>query len=412
MKICILGNIPPPIGGAEVHTHLLGTGLKKLGHDVHILRWHRQYYFSSKGTEIITWCEKKSFVKDGLAIHPFLVASHDFVNMPQLDWEQNKILADIYSVRKRVPLRNLGLRNFVNTLHHWTSHYFSDFNFLLWKVRPDLYHVQDLQHCGPVLPQYRRLFRPLVITVHYGGVYDMDKWTRFKESIYAGLEKAAVLIAVCEDIKLKLAEMGVDPSKIRVIENGVDTKTFFPDGMPRQNRIVCVNRLVPKKGTELLIRAMPRVLSKSKICLDIIGSGPSIHRLRYLTSKLKLGRYVNFLGDIPHDRLPSYLNRASIFALPSYSEGLPLSLLEAMACELPVIATPVGGVPEVVKNGKNGVLIEPGDVAGLSEAVLHLLEDRTAAHRIAANARKTVCKRNNIEKIVAETESVYRELVF
>ncbi len=410
MKILILGNIPPPTGGAEVQTQLLGVGLTKVGYDVHILRWHDQYYSCVDGAKLVVWNERNSAIADGLSVHPLLTSSPDYVSPPKEGWKKNRAMANVLSLRRRIPVKNLGLRNLVNALYPCAAPFFSEFNRFLWKLRPDIFHVQDLQNCGPFLPWYRRLHKPLVITVHYGGVYDIEEWARYKKNIFEGLEKAEALIAVCNAIRLKLMELGVDPSKIRVIPNGVDTHVFTPRNAHKEDRLVCVNRLVPRKGTELLIRAMPKILAKSKVHLDIIGEGPSIHTLMHLASKLKVGKYVHFLGEIPNDRLPEYLNKASIFLLPSYIEGLPVSLLEAMACQLSVISTSVGGIPEVIKNGKNGLLIEPGDISGLSDSVLSLLNDRQNAGKLARRARKTVCSAHTIKRVVEKTDQVYREV--
>ena len=131
--------------------------------------------------------------------------------------------------------------------------------------------------------------------------------------------------------------------------------------------------------------------------------------VRKLAESLGLAGEVHFLGQ--RRDVPDLLNAMDIFVLPSYSEGLSLALLEAMAAGLPVIATAVGGLPEVVTDGDNGLLIPPRDAAALAGALERLLADPALAQRLGANAREHVREHFSLDRLGREINEIYGELV-
>jgi len=170
-----------------------------------------------------------------------------------------------------------------------------------------------------------------------------------------------------------------------VIPTPVDASVFFRGYKPdRQQRLVTVANLVPLKGIDILIKALhegPRVE------LMVIGDGPERKRLEELSSELKLKEFVTFTGFISQEKLSEYLHSSSIFVLPSLSEGVPRSILEAMASGMFIIATEVGGIPDVIADGKNGFLVPPNDVDALSNAIRLALADTRKLNAIGETNR-------------------------
>lgn len=158
--------------------------------------------------------------------------------------------------------------------------------------------------------------------------------------------------------------------KIKVIHNGVDTTQFFPAKKPvNQPIILCTSRLAPRKGVEYLIQALALV-PQAKLLLA--GSGKLEPKIKQLVNKLRLTPRVKFLGVVPHDQLPAIYRQAKLFVLPSLSESFSNGLLEAIASGLPVVATNIGGNPELV-NKNNGILVPPENSQALAKSIIEAL---------------------------------------
>ena len=161
--------------------------------------------------------------------------------------------------------------------------------------------------------------------------------------------------------------------KIKVINNGVDRAKFYPPKNPvTQPIILCTSRFGARKGVEYLIQALALV-PKAKLLL--VGTGKLESKMKQLVRKLHLSSRVEWLGVVPHDRLGPIYRRAKIFVLPSLSESQSNSLLEALASGLPVVATNIGGNPELI-NSQNGILVPPADSQALAEAIIQALNRR------------------------------------
>ncbi len=188
----------------------------------------------------------------------------------------------------------------------------------------------------------------------------------------------------------QLVREGVPAAKVRLIANGLDALRFTPvPARPAPRRIVMVANLRAEKGHDTLLRAAPRILARHPdASVTLVGGGPRRDALETLTRALGIGDRVRFLGEC-RDVAP-VLAEHDLFVLPSRSEAFPNALIEAMATGLPVVATAVGGIPEVVRPGVNGLLVPPDDDAALADAVLGLMDDpaRAAALGRAARARR------------------------
>jgi len=181
-------------------------------------------------------------------------------------------------------------------------------------------------------------------------------------------------------------------------------------GLPPEGPIVgTVGRLVPIKGHTWLLRAVPRVLAEfPQACVVLIGDGPLRGELKELTAELGISPHVVFLGT-RHD-IPECLAALDLFVLPSLNEGMGRALVEAMAVGCPVVATCVGGIPDVVTDGATGLLVPPRDDRALADAILTLLRDRRLLAAYGEAAQRRVDERFDIETMVRSIERLYDEV--
>ena len=201
-------------------------------------------------------------------------------------------------------------------------------------------------------------------------------------------------------------EQGISPRKVRVQVNGIDLTRFAYSGSAPDGPAVLVARLSPEKSIDMLLRAVPLVLAKRPdFRLEIAGDGPCRDALHALAAELRLGDAVRFLGTV-HD-VPSLLARARLFILSSLTEGISLTLLEASARGLPIVATAVGGNPEVVADGVTGLLIPPASPGTLAEGVLQLWADPNLRARMGTAGRLRVEERFDIRRMMAAYEAMY-----
>jgi glycosyltransferase involved in cell wall biosynthesis len=202
---------------------------------------------------------------------------------------------------------------------------------------------------------------------------------------------------------------GVDVAAIDAARSGdeVRRELGLPEGVPV---IGLVGRLDHwGKGHKELFEAMATLKERHGLHALIVGGGRKIDEVRQVAASLGLAGVVTFLG--PRRDVPDLLNAMDIFVLPSYSEGVSLALLEAMAAGKPVIATAVGGLPEVVTEGDNGLLIPPRDAEALAGALARLLTDPALAQRLGANARARVRENFSLDRLGREINEIYGELV-
>jgi len=204
--------------------------------------------------------------------------------------------------------------------------------------------------------------------------------------------------------------------KLEVCRLGVDTRIL--NGSMRQVapdariEILCVGRLTPSKGQFILVRAVRELLNRSRnVHLRIVGDGGDRIGLEQQVAALELSDNVTFEGPIPQDRMHEYYATSDLFVLPSFAEGVPVVLMEAMAMGVPVVSTTVAGIPELIRHERDGLLVAPSDVAGLTEAIERLISDPGLRARFSASARDVVVSRYNLQTNVAQLDDVFRRRV-
>lgn len=205
--------------------------------------------------------------------------------------------------------------------------------------------------------------------------------------------------------------------KITVVENGVDA-AFLAAGIKRHNRppravlvIACAGSLIPRKGHDVLLRALARC-TEHAWTLRLAGEGRERGNLERLAGELGLSDRIEFQGELPPEAMPDFLADADMFVLPSFSEGRPNALLEAMAAGLPVVASAIDGVTELVDDGHTGQLFPPGDHLGLAAVLRPLLQEAAVRNRLGTAAHLEVSRRQLTWAGAAEKHvALYRQLL-
>lgn len=291
----------------------------------------------------------------------------------------------------------------------------------------------DVLHCHQMLSPMtiglmaRAMVRkPLVINPHRSGpIGDVGVLT-LRRPVTGRLRIAAArhwgdgFVCISDAIRAELGEQGVPAARLWDIPNGVDTAHFRPAtpekrarlrsqlGLPSGPLAVFAGRLVPEKGLDVLLSAWPQVLRHApEAHLLIVGEGPERERLVEQSRRCGVAANVTFAPSQP-DVAP-YLRAADAFALPSYAEGLPIALLEAMACGLACVGTAVGGTTQLITSGETGWLVPPGDAPALAEALAEALV-APAAQRRAEAARERIVQEYSLDVVAERHIRMYEAL--
>jgi glycosyltransferase-like protein len=262
----------------------------------------------------------------------------------------------------------------------------------------DIYHTQDCIGGNALSSLKGRTEAPTIRTIHHVDEFRGPVLTKLQED---SINLCDMKVTVSEYWQKRLKEeFGVDST---VIHNGIDLQRFDPGEHADSGRegidILFVGGLEARKGLEHLLLAAEKVLpSHPDLRLTVLGrsgltSGKSYDEKRFfsiLAKRLGIGRNVRFLEQIEDEQLPALYSLCDIFVLPSRMEGWGLAIMEAMAMQKPVVATSVGGIPELVKDGETGYLVEFGDVLGLSESISRLIEDPELRAEMGRKGRESV----------------------
>jgi glycogen synthase len=386
MRVCMLAGMMPAhaTGGMEIHALELAKGLAALGHDVTVLTGKHPSGLQSEDIEgaKIIYTNAKATTK-----------------LP-LGWEAFRRLEELHKEKK------------FDVVH--SQSYLSAYNFVAGGLK-------------------KRLGIPLVTTLH--GTPSSEIRSNLNQGFTAMLipklafhtfnyhfrakfvvRSSDAVIAISRELADGIPkEFGIEPTRVKAIYNGIDTSTFKPaankaPGIFSSGRILLsVSVLHKQKGVQYLIEAMNEIVKKvPDVHLMIVGDGPYRKELEALADNLALRGHVTFAGKKRNRELVEYYNAADAFIIPTVRvEGLPLIELEAMSSGLPVIASNIGGIPTVIDNGVNGILVKPGDVGELTANIIDVLSDHKLAKRLADRARTTIMEGFSRERMSKDTADVY-----
>ncbi len=297
----------------------------------------------------------------------------------------------------------------------------------LRKLRPDLVHAHEILTPASIAIQSKKINKhPVLVKLLRGGRRgDIFKLKRrpFWKSYFEQLKRSADgFITISHEIDRELESLDVDPAKRVFIPNGVDSSRYVPVSEEHRQTlraalslppfgtiVVYAGRLVAEKRVDSLLKIWHQIQARhSDVHLLILGTGSEESRLRQMSALLKQ-RGVQFAGQVSDAR--PYLQAADLFVLPSSTEGLSNSMLEAMSCALPVLATNVGGAPDVIEQDVHGRLIAPDEVDSLRQELETLLADRPRRFRLGAAARGRILSAFSLDSVADRLCALYDRLL-
>ena len=294
---------------------------------------------------------------------------------------------------------------------------------LLSRLRPDIIHAHEIlaPTSAAFLTKYFHGW-PFITTIHRGGVrgdiYKIKRRLFGMRRFKVLLQKVNAFIVISREIDDELAELNVPFEKRIFIPNGVDTEVFAPPSSDQKTQlreqllipfhatvIVYLGRLVAEKRVDHLLRIWPQIKTAfPETLLLIIGTGSEETLLQGLA-----GDDVRFTGQI-RDSV-RYLKAADLYVSPSSTEGLSLSLLEALSCGLPVLATSVGGARDVIQHNVNGYLIPPEDLSSLKNGLLTLLGDEALRTKLGQGGRQRIISDYSLDSVADKLSDLYTGLI-
>lgn len=356
---------PPEIGGLESHVFFLCKELAARGH----------------GVDVVT-----SRSRPGLA--------------------RNEVVEGVRVWRTWMPARDtVG----------WAAHALcSSPRLCALAAEADVLHAQDIAAVLPCLMAQRVRGAPVVTTYHSSHFLARAD-SRFWRPLFRFYLRAADRNLATSFEIAAVAQRIAPGVRVEPMTNGVDTSFFrrvspaLPAPPPGRARLIVPRRLFAKNGVEYLVRALPAILERTDVEAVLIGDGPQRTALERLCAELGVTDRMTFLGARPHREMPAILSSGDVAVVPSLVEATSVAALEAMACELPVAASRVGGLPEIVDE-EVGALFEPADPASLARAVVQLLEGGRA-RELGARARRRVEERWSNKRLVDRHLEVYEGAV-
>ena len=355
---------PPEVGGLESHVHYLCRGLVARGHSVTVVT---------------------SLSRPGLA--------------------KDEVLDGIRIRRTVLPARKPW---------GWFVHAAGSTSRTREVARDaDVVHAQAFPSLLPCAIALAGIDTPLVCTLHTSHFLRLAANPVVRGPLGKLIELSDHNFAASKEIA-DVGESLNDSVSVEVVVNGVDTGVFspVPGSVPRQGdrrRLVVPRRLFPKNGVEFFVRALPAIMAGADVDVVVIGDGPERARLEGLAASLGVADRVDFLGARLHAEMPALLSSGDLAVFPSLVEATSVAALESMACGLPVAASAVGGLPEIIDDDVGG-LFAPGDPEALAARVLELLSSPEGLRERGSRARERVVARWSNERLVDRHLDVYRQL--
>lgn len=261
---------------------------------------------------------------------------------------------------------------------------------------------------------FAKLFRTsVVLHMHGGGFKEFYNQSHAISRLYIRFvlrHNVDALLVLTDSWKTWFTEEFDLNDKINILNNSVTVPDRKVNQCNQVKRIVFIGRLVPSKGVDDLLEAFALVSKKTVIELDVVGGGniePYINKIR----QLNISSLVEFSGSVSHDESIQKLRSADIMVLPSYQEGLPMVILEAMACNTAIITTNVGGIPDVINDRFNGLMFPPGDIIKLADLINELSVDNQLLQSLTKRAYDDVNNHYSIDCVFPNLISIYKKVL-
>ena len=293
----------------------------------------------------------------------------------------------------------------------------SDFTKYYKKI--DIYHAHFAHRAALcAMEMHSLLKKPFTFTAHAYEIFRIPPYSRDRLKLL--VKNANAVITPSEYNKRYIVnEVGFGEDKIRIIRATIDHKKFITRHSIREtNRIIAIGRLTEKKGFQYLIEAMKTVTEHfPHTFLDIVGSGEQKAALKSLSEKLGISDRVHFLGDRTNEECAALISESMVAVLPCViaedgdRDVCPLTLQEAMSMKVPVVSTFIASIPELVDNGRNGILVPEKNVSALAEAIVKLLKNPALRFQIGANGREKIEKEFNIATQIKLQLSIWSDII-
>jgi colanic acid/amylovoran biosynthesis glycosyltransferase len=315
-------------------------------------------------------------------------------------------------------LRRFWFRQVCNKPWQISTHELRQITAVLDRERAQLLHVFFGHIAVHLLPLIRGWSKPSVVSFHGADVQvDMEK-RAYRTATREMLNAVTRVFVRSASLKRAVIELGCDENKIDIVRTGIPLQEFpfrereFPEN--GEWHFLQASRLVQKKGIATTLHSFTAFLTHyPRATLTIAGEGPMLAELKELTRKLKIADRVVLPGFVTPEKLREIYYASHIFLHPSETgsdgnqEGIPNSMLEAMATGLPVFATEHGGIPEAIENGVSGILVPERDHEALSEVLLSSVPDRQLLARLARNGADVVAKKFDRQNQIRRLEEIY-----
>lgn len=310
-------------------------------------------------------------------------------------------------------VRPAGLRALV-----WHSFYFVEAVYFWHELRRRgirHVHVHFAMACTTVAMVASQLGDlTFSMTVHGPAVFCDSGRYLLREKV----RQAVMVICISDFCRSQVMSLArpEDWDKLNVVHCGVGTERYVPGKCPTSNdsgaiRLLNVARLSPVKAHAVLLEAVAELkMNECDVLCTIIGDGPERSRLESLCRELGIQDCVRFTGLVDQDAIQHFYDEADIFVLPSFAEGLPVVLMEAMAKGLPVVASRIMGIPELVQHGVHGLLVPPGRVGPLAEAIAMVARDLHLCGEMGAKGREKVCREFDVSQAAKQLSELFAEI--
>ena len=287
-------------------------------------------------------------------------------------------------------------------------------------IKSDIVHI----HGSDVISSLRKYFifktiEPFSCKViyHFHGASFMEQY-QTKRSWWTSrinylFEKSDIVICLSEAWAHQIRKI-VPTAEIRVMHNAVKIPLKYNNSAhKRSNQIdlLFLGLIGERKGIFDLLKVVRRLKENHHPIKLVIGGNGEIDRLKKEIESLDIGQTVSFLGWVEVEQKVRLFQSSDIYILPSYGEGMPMSILEAMSYGLPVVSTTVGGIPNLVRNGEDGFLVQPGDIDQLTEKVETLIIDRELRMQMGANARQQIEMEFDLDDTIRKVDRIYQNLI-
>jgi len=275
----------------------------------------------------------------------------------------------------------------------------------------DIIHFHEAEYSFPLFSFYVR--KPKILHLH-----GLDRNFLERHHIQRFILKhiADLYIAISKQMKKDLVALGVPKEKIVYLPNAIDTNTFCPEKEKEDNMLLFVGRITYGKGLHVLLKALHYL--KQSTHLVIIGP-PDWDQTYYNNLFNTIIKRINqkgkhkitYLGALDQTDIIKWYQKASIFILPSFYEGFPVTVLEALSCETPVVATSVGGTPEAIRNHEHGILVPPNSSQKLADAIQYLLDNKDVRTKMGKEGRKWITRNFSLDVATEKLVDIYQKIL-